>query len=260
MSVISTWKKLQIRYRRDTARALFRKPLSITLKQPLVSFTFDDFPRSALTVGGAILHRYGLLGTYYVALGLLGSESGPSGPSCTLHDLEELLSEGHELGSHTFGHCHAGNTDAKQFERSILENDEVLEQLIPGSKFESFSYPISEPRPATKWKAAKRFSSCRAGGQTLNTGTADLNQLSAYFLEKALNNIQPIKNLIDRNRALNGWVIFATHDVAQEHGPYGCTPELFDAVVRYSVESGARILPITQAIDIIRCSNRGHIA
>ena len=40
--------------------------------QPLISFTFDDFPRSALTVGGEILERHGARGTYYASLGVMG--------------------------------------------------------------------------------------------------------------------------------------------------------------------------------------------
>ena len=35
---------------------------------PLISFTFDDFPRSALWRGGTILRERGFVGTYYVSL------------------------------------------------------------------------------------------------------------------------------------------------------------------------------------------------
>ena len=40
----------------------------------------------------------------------------------------------------------------------------------------------------------------RGGGQKFNIGTIDLNQLSAYFLEKSRNNLQAVKDIIDRNR------------------------------------------------------------
>ena len=57
--------------------------------RPLISFSFDDFPRSALFTGGALLEQYGVAGTYYASLGLMGKTS-PTGeifrqavwPSC----------------------------------------------------------------------------------------------------------------------------------------------------------------------------------
>jgi peptidoglycan/xylan/chitin deacetylase (PgdA/CDA1 family) len=242
--------KVRNYYKRNVARLRFRRLLSIQTSVPLISFTFDDFPRSALRTGGEILQRHGLAGTYYTALGLLGSE-GPSGALFTAEDLQALVAQGHELGCHTFSHCHSWNTSTAEFKDSILQNQAALAQMLPGKKFASLSYPISEPRPLTKKSAGEHFRCCRAGGQTLNTGAADLNQLAAFFLEQSRDNLQRIKDLIDHNRAVQGWTIFATHDVAAAPGPYGCTPELFEAVVQYSVRSGARILPVIEALEVL---------
>ena len=40
--------RLQGFYRRKAASLVFRKPFPVTPRKPLISFTFDDFPRSAL--------------------------------------------------------------------------------------------------------------------------------------------------------------------------------------------------------------------
>jgi peptidoglycan/xylan/chitin deacetylase (PgdA/CDA1 family) len=248
----SPWERLRGYIERNSARHIFKRPLRIETSRPLISFTFDDFPRSAWLNGGAILERYGLAGTYYTALGLLGKMDEPSGPICVFEDLTMLLEHGHELASHTFTHCHSWKTAPVVFEESIFKNDEALRRLVPGAEFQSFSYPISEPRPFTKKKAGERFLSCRAGGQTLNTGVADLNQLSCFFLEKSRDRVQTVKDLIDKNRDAKGWIIFATHDVTENPGPYGCTPEFFGSVVRYAVESGAQILPVVKALGILR--------
>src|SRR5450631_1280171 len=90
-------------YQRKSARLLFRKPFLIRLQQPLISFTFDDFPRSALLVGGSILNNVGLAATYYASLGLIGKEA-PSGQIFVADDLATLFDQGHELGCHTFAH------------------------------------------------------------------------------------------------------------------------------------------------------------
>ncbi|WP_037434922.1 polysaccharide deacetylase family protein, partial [Sinorhizobium fredii] len=45
---------------------------TLETEAPLVSFTFDDVPDSALHEGAAILERYDVRGTFYIAGGLAG--------------------------------------------------------------------------------------------------------------------------------------------------------------------------------------------
>jgi glycosyltransferase involved in cell wall biosynthesis/peptidoglycan/xylan/chitin deacetylase (PgdA/CDA1 family) len=237
-------------YQRRSASFLFKKSFSINPQWPLVSFTFDDFPRSALLVGGSILSRFGLAGTYYASFGLLGTD-GPSGQQFVADDLTTLFEQGHELGCHTFSHCDSWKTDSRTFEDSVIKNRAVLNDLSPGAEFQSFSYPINMPRPMTKARVADYFLCCRGGGQRINVGRIDLNQVSAYFLEKTHNSIQPIKDVIDCNRQARGWLIFATHDISDSPSPFGCTPTFFEQVVQYAVNSGAKILPVVQALKLL---------
>ncbi len=250
MAVTPTLSRLRQYYQRKAASLVFRRPFVISPTRPLISFTFDDFPRSALQAGGAILNRFGVAGTYYVSLGLLG-KSEPSGEMFVLRDLTMLLEQGHELGCHTFSHCHSWETDRRAFEESIVQNRTALRNLVAGAEFRTFSYPICPPRPLTKAAVAKYFLCCRGGGQILNVGTTDLGQLSAYFLEKSRHNIKAVKDLIDRNQQLRGWLIFVTHDVSETPTPFGCTPEFFEVVVQYAVNSGALILPVAGALEAL---------
>ena len=241
-------------YQRNVGMILFRRPIQVCLDKPLISFTFDDFPRSALSIGGRILEERGLRGTYYVSLGCLGLNS-PVGPVCSTDDVIAVLEHGHELGCHTFSHCHSWKTDSGVYEQSIIQNCAALNDLIPSASFRSFAYPISAPGLAIKRNTARHFVCCRGGGQRLNIGTADLNQLSAYFLEKSRDDIEAVKTFIDLNRKVNGWIIFATHDVTEHPSPFGCTPAFFDQVVAYAVQSGAEILPVMNVIEKLRASS-----
>ena len=250
MTALHPWEKVKGAYSRRIAGLLFRRPFVINTPVPLISFTFDDFPQSALLAGGKILNHFGLAGTYYVSLGLAGKVEA-SGRMFVPDDLATLFAEGHELGCHTFAHCHSFKTSTRVYEDSVVKNRLALKALFPDAEFKSFSYPISEPRPLTKAKVARHFRSCRGGGQTFNTGTVDLNQLSAYFLEKSRDHIQAVKDVIDRNRQIRGWLIFATHDVSASPTPYGCTPQFLEEVVQYAVSSGARILPVASALEAL---------
>lgn len=220
---------------------------------PYISFTFDDFPRSAFHAGGDILLRSGLRATYYASLGLMGTES-PTGPIFTLDDVKDLLARGDELGCHTFDHCHSLKTSPKLLEDSIIKNKRIIDELVPGTVFQSFSYPLDSPRLFTKLRTGRHFRCCRGGGQTFNEGTTDRNFLKSFFLEHSRNNPGSIKDVIEKNSLAKGWLIFTTHDISETPTRYGCTPSFFEDIVKWSVNSGARILPVAEALDEI-CSD-----
>lgn len=245
------WLRLRGRAQRETSRRMFKRSFEMCNDAAFISFTFDDFPRSALVEGGAILHSYGVAGTYYASLGLMGQET-PTGRIFLAEDLDPLLAKGHELGCHTFDHCHSWDTKPSVFERSIYENATALNSVLPGSVFKSFSYPLCCPRPFTKRRVGRHFTCCRGGGQTFNVGTADLNHLSAYFLEKSRDRPAAVEQAIDMNCRAHGWLILATHDVCEEPTPYGCTSSFFERIVRHAVKSGARVLPVFEAWKIIK--------
>lgn len=249
----------------EVARTLVKRQLVVKTPVPLVSFTFDDFPRSAFLEAGSILSQHGARGTYYASLGLMGKQS-PMGTMFEAGDLKEILDLGHELGCHTFRHCHSLSTPPDIYGRAIVENQNALNELLPGIKFQTFAYPHSAPTVAVKRVAARHFLCCRggglrpgryfprAGGKTFNSRVTDLNLLCAVFLEKSRNNPEAMKSLIDQNAHARGWLIFATHDVRESPSPFGCTPAFFEQVLRWSLESGARILPVVKALEVLKAS------
>ena len=245
------------RYQRSAARFFFRRPFVIDSPVPVVSFAFDDFPRSALHTGGAILTRAGARGTFYASLGLMGSHA-PTGEMFVPEDVTTLLQQGHELGCHTFAHCDSWHTPSDVFEKSLTRNAQALANLVPGGSFRTFSYPINPPRPRSKRNAGKRFVCCRGGGQAFNAGAADLNYLASFFIEKSRDDPQTLRRVIDENRQARGWLILSTHDVDHQPTPFGCTPDTFEEVVESVVRSGARILPVAEACEALCASSHGR--
>jgi peptidoglycan/xylan/chitin deacetylase (PgdA/CDA1 family) len=241
---------------RTTGYLAYKRPLEFEIAEPVVSFTFDDFPRSALHVGGAILRRSGAAGTYFTCASLMGTVDA-TGEMFVEDDLRALVEQGHELGCHTCGHQDAMLTMPRAFERSIVANREELARMCPGLNVRSFSYPKAEPNLGTKRAAAHHALCCRGGGQTFNRNRADLNCLKSFFIEQSREEPQRILQLIDENATAPGWLIFSTHDVADRPSAYGCTPELFEKIVRHAAASGARLLTIGAACDVL-LTPRGH--
>ena len=251
MSVLSTLQtRIANRCQRSAVNWFARRPCRMSNQTPLISFTFDDFPRSALHTAGAMLEHHGLAGTYYTSLGLMGQHI-PTGEMFLREDVTTLLARGHELACHTYAHCHSYDTPPAEFEQSIVENEQAMALIDPTVKFASMSYPISWPRVETKRRCARHFLGCRAGGQTYNTGVVDLNYLKALFIEQSRDRPDAIKQVIDDNARAGGWLIFATHDVCPAPSRFGCTPELFAEILNHSLASGARILPVSAALAAI---------
>lgn len=223
----------------------------------IISFSFDDFPRSALHEAGAILEGFGARGTYYASLGLAGT-TAPTGQIFSHTDLLELCSRGHELGCHTFDHCPAWDTPPEEFARSMRRNAEALRAIAPDARFRSLSYPISQPRPATKRIVGAALPCARGGGQRFNVREIDLNSLDGFFLEQSRDTPDQIKAIIDATVIHGGWLILATHDVTDQPTRFGCPVALFEHVVRWAAASGATILPVAAALDSLR-SRKGPL-
>jgi peptidoglycan/xylan/chitin deacetylase (PgdA/CDA1 family) len=67
---------LKARVSNRLARHMHIAPLRLPGTSPMVSFTFDDVPESAATVGAPILEEHNAKGTFYISGGLVGQRSG----------------------------------------------------------------------------------------------------------------------------------------------------------------------------------------
>src|SRR5205085_11056626 len=80
-----------------------------------------------------------------------------------------------------------------------------------------------------------------------NVGPSDANSLQTYFLEKSGEELAVIKRLIDANSRVNGWLIFATHDVAASPSKLGCSTGFFEKVVGCAAASKSQVMPVADA-------------
>jgi hypothetical protein len=247
MSIAQLRLRFENRYKEAQSRLRQRRPQAMNNAKPLISFTFDDVPKSSCTRGRQILEGFGLKASYYLSMSLMDSVYS-IGVAFTRIDLENIVTGGHEIGSHTFGHLDAWNTRADLFEASIYENQQMLNEIYPSKVFKTFSYPINTPHPGIKKKAGELHACCRGGGQTYNSKMVDLNLLKSYFVDgRNRGDLDIIKELINESCETKGWLIFSTHDIDEHPSPYGCTPRVFEDLVRYAYGSGSDILPVHEA-------------
>ena len=234
-----------------------RRDASLFSEVPLISFTFDDFPRSALTVGGSILRTYEARGTYYVASGLMNIVN-VQGVHFSEDDLKLLLVEGHELGTHTYSHVSSCSVTLKKYIGDVIKANSFVEQVVNETCKLNFCYPFGHVTLAAKQKIGELHSSCRSTLCGINQGRIDLNLLRANNLYSSTTDLGTVTELIRMNSEIGGWLIFYTHDVRDKPSPYGCTPHFFAQVVKQAVKSGARILTVAAALKEIQGNSPLH--
>ena len=233
--------------RRRVISSAYQRPVELASHGPIVSFTFDDFPRSALTVGGDILKSFGARGTYYAAIGLMNSIT-QLGEQFRQSDLDLLLSEGHELGHHTLGHISSRSVSAQSFKSEVSKGRNIIEKLTGRSTSGNFAYPFGDVTLAAKRLVGADVVSARGIWPGINGPLVDLNLLRANRLYGDISSFAKVRDLILENERCRSWLIFYSHDVASVPSPYGCTPELLRIAVSFALQRGARILPVAEVI------------
>jgi peptidoglycan/xylan/chitin deacetylase (PgdA/CDA1 family) len=245
--------------RRGALSSLYRRTVSLGDHGPIVSFTFDDFPRTAFTTGGSILERFGARGTYYTAYGLMNTKDELV-QFCS-EDIDALLEHGHELASHTYGHISCRSVSCQRFCEDVESGSRAIEEAS-GTNATNFAYPFGHLTLRTKQSLAQSVTSARSIFPGFNGPEIDLNLLRANSLYGGMENVEAAHELIAENAKRKTWLIFYTHDVSPRPSPFGCTPKLLEAVVSCAAQSGSRILTVREALTEAGIQNgnpNGHV-
>jgi peptidoglycan/xylan/chitin deacetylase (PgdA/CDA1 family) len=217
---------------------------------PMVSFTFDDVPKSAATLGATILEAHGALGTFYV----IGSQVGTSSALWDVVDGEDIVTlhrSGHEIACHTFSHKRACDIDAETLRAEIEHNQQYLRSLDSSIRIENFAYPFGYGSFVRKRQLKTVFKSCRSIVPGVNSGSVDLQFLRAMPLIDRRIDRDGIERAFDQAQTNNGWLIFYTHDVADEPSPYCCSPALLNEALE---AASRRKIPVLNMAEALQCA------
>ena len=243
------WSSTRARVSHRLAMHFSVETLRLTGDRPVVSFTFDDAPQSAATLGAGMLESCDAHGTFYIAGGLIDAPS-PHWQMMRADDILALHRNGHEIGCHTFSHARACDLDAVAMRGEIERNRTYLQSLDPSISIRNFAYPFGYGSLQRKKQLQGAFHSCRSIVPTVNCGTIDLQFLHAMPLIDQRIDARQIDTAFDETLARNGWLIFFTHDVASPPSPYGCTP----ALLKHALEAARRRdIPILSVAEALQC-------
>ena len=223
-----------------------RRDMRLNLTRSVISFTFDDFPLSAIENGANLLEDEGWRATFYVAAGLART-TNHHGLHFRASDLVNLQNKGHEIAGHTFTHADCGQLTSEQVMAEISKNKTALKQMGVTGKIEHFAYPFGGATAQLKQSLAKEFKSLRGITPGIHRKTADLNGLKSAPVFSG-DKLEHTLALIEQLKHKPGWLTLFAHDICDNSSAWGCTPAEFRRVVHAAKESGAHVLPIGAAL------------
>ena len=230
------------RLRRGAARLAARRMVSPRLPRGLISFSFDDCPRSVVDNALPQLEAEGWRATVYAAMGLNGT-TNHLGEHMGLADYQAASRAGHEIGDHTYQHNNATTDGVEATLRDIDANQTVFKEagLPPAT---TFAFPYGGVNVALKRALSDRFVLLRGvhapKGRALDLNLAASAPLYHDCIEATFARI--------REAAADGhWLILFTHDVRERPSDFGCTPDDLEQTIALCRELDVEVLPVADA-------------
>jgi peptidoglycan/xylan/chitin deacetylase (PgdA/CDA1 family) len=243
----SGWPPFKARVSNRLARHLHAAPLRLSGTTPMVSFTFDDVPESAASIGAPMLEDHGGRATYYISGGLVGRWSGYWN-GIAPDDIVALHRSGHEIACHTFSHRQAIELDASAMADELDQNRRYFAKLDPTIRLKNFAYPYGLATVSRKRQLRDVFHSARSILPGINHDVIDLQFLRATPLIDTNIDGRGVDSAFDEAERTGGWLIFYGHDVVAKPSPYGCTPQLLHGALKAAAKRNIPIVTVAEAL------------
>lgn len=230
--------------------ALYTSPRYVRnrLNRPVVSLTFDDFPKSAGTVGCKILSDMDVRATYYFCADFAG-RTVKGVRQFDLEDLPRLSALGHEIGCHTASHPEVPSLHPNDLDSELARNAACLRAAGITTPIRTFAYPHGRVDPRSKRRLAERFVACRGVYPQAHRGKADLGLLRCLSLEPHILAARPLDAWLDEVVRDRSWLILLTHDVDERPSPYGITPAHLANVLERVRARGIEMRTVAETVD-----------
>ena len=221
-------------------------PVTIQPDRPMLSITFDDCPKSAAVEGARLLDKYAVRACYYVASGLMGTDSH-MGRMADRDDLQAVFDDGHEIGAHTHSHIDCSKASESEIIADIDRNMEELSEITRGAPVASFAFPFGETTFQLKQKLADRFGNLRGILSGNNRGRSDRAQLHAFELDGSEFSVERAVSALQKNAAAPGWTILFTHDVSETPSGFGVSPDQLVRLIEFARDKSVDFVTPSEA-------------
>ncbi len=225
------------------ARKIVSLTSPIRLHGGVVSITFDDQWHSAYQNAFPLLESYGFKSTWYICVSHVGNyDQEYAERSMSWDEIRNLRKSNHEIASHTITHCDFDTTDISTIREELRSSKKTLASGL-SCPIKSFAYPFTRTGSSAggPQAALTHYRSARGGEFGFNSLPFRRDNLFACKLYGKKYELEYLKELVDKCVAENKWLIFYTHDVKEDHSDYGCTPAMFEGLLRHLRDTKVKV-------------------
>lgn len=221
--------------------AVPHRPVIAQQPYAVVSFTFDDAPRSVYTQAYPLLKAAGMHATIYLSTGFVEKPG-----YVKWLDVKELDASGWEIGAHTHAHQDLTKLSPSEMTEEIAKSQQLLQER--GYKAVSFSAPFGEYGERELVELKKVYISNRAAwgnGGINNYHTRDAYNLVSLgiTLETTLDDVRKQINAIKKD---GGWLILQLHQIDNGQNE----PTAFSKESIYTTKLFPQILKLVQEAQV----------
>jgi hypothetical protein len=231
-------KSAAAKVQRQTTRWRRGARAQVAPDRPVVTFTFDDFPKAALN-GADIVEKHGGKAGFYACTTFMGRRSPITGEMFDSTALTDLRVRGHEVGAHSHSHLDCAKARLELVQRDVGENLVALSDAGYMANVSAFAWPYGETTYAAKRWVGEVFSTGRGMRAGINRGECDRSQLRAVELGASAAHRRRAFAALKKCVETKGWLVFFTHDVSGSPSPQGAPSRLVEELSARAVDMGA---------------------
>ncbi len=230
--------------RRELSVLRHKRPVIRAPDRPMLSFSFDDVPLSAVDGAAGVLEAAGARGTFYICGRYAGGEDDELAPYADWASLRTLSENGHEIGCHTFSHRNVAQAGSGEIIAELDRNRQSFaDHDLPDPT--TFAYPFGDISAQAKATINSRFALLRGVKPGIIHRGSDLNATPAVAIEGASATDVALRWMA-KAKETRGWLILFTHDVTMTPSPYGLTPDSFQTIVTRGAAMGFDIVTVAE--------------
>ena len=218
-----------------------------TPERSIITFSFDDFPKSAADNGADIMDSFGAKAIFYACSGLAGGVN-LTGEQYTDTDMLALDRAGHEIGAHTRTHRDCAQIPTQAALEDIARNLQDLKDMGLDTPVRHFAYPYGETTILLKRALRDVFTTARGIRAGVNRRGSDRMQLAAMELTPDKATTARAVHAIDQATKAPVWLHIFTHDIRDNPSPFGTTAQELRKIVKSARDSGIQILTPGEAV------------
>lgn len=223
---------------------VYRTKQPASFSKPMISITFDDGKLTSYLNGAKQLEQHGFKGTYYVNPGLLATKGYMTGDNVV-----DLLSRGHQIGSHTNTHIDVTSFAPKDVVRELDLSNQAIKKY--GIQDIDFASPYGKHDAAIVPFIMERQASHRGTEAGINTKqNFNPSNLKGLFMRKEVTDAQ-LRAYLNAAKNYNGWLILIYHEIELSDSPFVLDKATLERHLNIIKESGIQVQTVRSAMNQI---------